>query len=106
MKYELEVYCDGIIGVRKIETVPLWNCNLIFNDISSLKKYLIEWHSSRYNNELLIEIATISMNLKVSHFIYKRRIFQISKLLNAIERICLLDNLIPLNSRELNIYCQ
>ncbi len=40
MKYEFEMYCDGVIGIRKIEMIPLWNMNLIFNDIGSLKKYL------------------------------------------------------------------
>ncbi len=43
MQYELEVITESDIKIRKIMSVPLWNTNQVFDDIASLKKYLIDF---------------------------------------------------------------
>lgn len=55
MLYEVDVYDDGDITVRKIEREPQYCVTMIFHDIDEVKKYLTEWLSVRWPIEDIIK---------------------------------------------------
>ncbi len=67
MKYELEVYSNNSIGIRKIMIIPLWSSNISFDTVETLNKYItdyLELNSSLDEVTNLVKSAAMNVWVK------------------------------------------